>query len=254
MLKEDRLVSWYRRQEQPCWRLLDGDCTRGGDDKRNVIATYMPESNNVDYDEGENLLTDTLDELQPGVYTLETYTAPTASKTKRAVAFRHTTEEEESIGRASRSSSSFDDFIGKLKEERESALEQARSEFQRELKVHDLEMENKQLQKELNELKSENKELEERASEIENKKVSYIGQAVSAFTGMFAPQPQPAIGIVDGGGKGEQKSDEERLQNVVMILRQKEPEMWLDLLEGIARVAQYNPETYNMARNFLIQK
>lgn len=251
MLKEDRLVSWYRRQEQPCWRLLDGDCTRGSEEKRNVISTYMPESNNVDYDEGENLLTDTLDELQPGVYTLETYTAPTATKTKKAVAFRHSAEEEaEGVGRTSRTSS-FDDFIGRLKEERESALEQARSEFQRELKVHDLELENKQLQKELSELKSENKELEQRASEIESKKVSYIGQAVSAFTGMFAPQQQPAIGVVDGA---QNKSDEERLQNVVMILRQKEPEMWLDLLEGVARIAQNDPATYNMARNFLIQK
>lgn len=253
MLKEDRLVSWYRRQEQPCWRLLDGDCTRGtGEDKRNIIASYMPETKDVDYDEGENLLTDTIEELQPGVYTLESYSARTATNTKKAVSFRHTTEEEDSnVGRASRSNTSLDDFIGKLREERECALSQARQEFERELKVHDLENENKQLQKELKELKEENKELEQRASEIENKKVSYIGQAVSAFTGMFAPQPQPAIGVVDGG---QQPSDEERLQNVVMILRQKEPECWLELLEGVARIVQNDPQTYKMARGFLLNK
>lgn len=251
MLKEDRLVSWYRRQEQPCWRLLDGDCTRGtGEDKRNTISSYMPETKDVDFDEGENLLTDTIEELQPGVYTLETYSARTATNTKKAVAFRHTTEEEDSnVGKATRSTTSIDDFIGKLREERECALSQARQEFERELKVHDLENENKQLQKELKELKEENKELEQRASDIENKKVSYIGQAVSAFTGMFAPQTQPAIGVVDGG----QQSDEERLQRVVLVLRQKEPEKWLDLLEGVVRIIENEPQTYAMARGFLLK-
>ena len=136
-----------------------------------------------------------------------------------------------------------------MREERECALSQARQEFERELKVHDLENENKQLQKELKELKEENKELEQRASDIENKKVSYIGQAVSAFTGMFAPQQQPAIGVVDGG----QQSEEERLQRVVLILRQKEPEKWLDLLEGVARIVESDPQTYAMARGFLLK-
>ena len=241
MLKKDKLINWYRRGEQSCWRMLEGDCTKGqGDENRTVIATFMPDADeDANFDEGEQNLLEQLEELTPGVYTLETRTTPTATKSRKAVAFRCYTESEEesSVGRSSRANNDFDDFIGRLKAERESAIAQAREEFARELQIHDLER--------------DKKDLEKRASEIEEKKVNYIGQAVAAITGMFMPQQQPAIGVVDGA---PDKSDEERLKQVVLFLRQKEPEYWLDLLEGIVRVAQTEPQTYNMARGFLIRK
>ena len=255
MLKKDKLINWYRRGEQSCWRLLEGDCTKGqGDENRTVIATFMPDADeDTNFDEGEQNLLEQLEELTPGVYTLETRTTPTATKSRKAVAFRCYTEsdEESSVGRSSRSNNDFDDFIGRLKAERESAIAQAREEFARELQIHDLERDKKDLEKRVSELTSDNKDLEKRASEIEEKKVNYIGQAVAAITGMFMPQQQPAIGVVDGA---PDQSDEERLKQVVFFLRQKEPDCWLDLLEGIVRVAKTEPQTYNMARGFLIRK
>lgn len=254
MLKQDKLITWYRRGEQPCWRLLEGDCTRGqSEDKRTTISSFMPDAEAEDnFEEGEQNLIDQLDELTPGVYTLETQTTPTATKTRKAVAFRCYAEagEDSSVGRSA-AKNDFDDYLGRIKAERESAIAQAREEFARELQIHDLQRDKRDLEKKISELASDNKDLSKRASEIEEKKVNYIGQAVAAITGMFMPQ-QPAIGVVDGAP--ESSSDEERLKQVVMFLRQKEPDCWLDLLEGIVRVAQTEPQTYNMARGFLIRK
>lgn len=261
MLREDKITSWYRRQNQTCWKLLDGDATRpGSEDRRNIISSYCPEEGG-DIDEGEGLLVETIAELQPGTYTLETYATPVASKTRRAVSFRVSGSQD--TAQATRTVGNFDDFIGRLKEEREAALQQAREDFARELEIHDLKRDKKELENRVAELKSENKELESRANEIEEKKVSYIGQAVAAFSQMFAPataQPAAAIGTVEGQAEAvedveevEDNSDQARLTRVIAILRRKEPEQWLNLLEGIARIAQNDPATYNMARNFLIK-
>lgn len=262
MLKEDKITSWYRRQNQPCWKLCDGDVTRADADKKNIIASYMPETAD-DLEEGEELLVDTIAELQPGTYTLETYANPTAAKTRRAVSFRHTEGQE--AAPAPRQGATFEDYIGRLKEEREAALQQAREDFARELEIHDLKRDKIELEKRVAELKSENKELASRANDIEEKKVSYIGQAVAAVSQMFGTgqQPAAAIGTVEGQAVAaeeveqateEQASDQERLTRVIAILRQKEPTEWLTLLEGIARIAQYEPQTYNMARGFILNR
>ena len=264
MLREEKITSWYQRQAQPCWRLLDGDCTKPSQDaeRRNTISSYM--ADNADIEEGEQLLVDTIDELQPGVYTLETYASPPGSKTRRAVSFRHSDTE----AAKPNTGGAITDFIGRLREEREAALQQAREDFARQLEIHDLKRDNESLKKLISDLKSDNKELEKRASEIEAKKVAYIGQAVGAFSNMFAPAPAQAanIGAVNGSTNEEEEENEEegeieedpnsdqaRLTRVIAILREKEPIEWLNLLEGIARIATTNPETYNMARNFLIK-
>ena len=260
MLREDKITSWYRRQNQTCWKLLDGDATRpGSEDRRNIISSYCPDEGG-DIDEGEELLVETISELQPGTYTLETYASPTATKTRRAVSFRHTSGQE-SAQAPRQQATGFDDFIGRLREEREAALQQAKEDFARELEIHDLKRDKIELEKRVAELKSENKELEARASDIEEKKVSYIGQAVAAVSQMFGTgqqQPAAAIGTVEGQAVEEVEeetgnSDQERLTRVIAILRQKEPEQWLNLLEGIARIAQNDPATYNMARGFILK-
>lgn len=261
MLKEEKITNWYRRQNQPCWKLCDGDVSRPGTEaeKKNIISSYMPEQVD-DLEEGEELLVETIDELQPGTYTLETYASPTATKTRRAVSFRHTSGQE--AAQAPRQQAQgFDDFIGRLREEREAALQQAKEDFARELEIHDLKRDKIELEKRVAELKSENKELASRASDIEEKKVSYIGQAVAAVSQMFGTgqqQPAAAIGTVEGQAVEEVEeetgnSDQERLTRVIAILRQKEPEQWLNLLEGIARIAQNDPATYNMARGFILK-
>ena len=263
MLKEEKITSWYRRQNQPCWKLCDGDVSRPGTEaeKKNIISSYMPEAEQVDdLEEGEELLVETIEELQPGTYTLETYASPTATKTRRAVSFRHTSGQE--AAQAPRQQAQgFDDFIGRLREEREAALQQAKEDFARELEIHDLKRDKIELEKRVAELKSENKELEARASDIEEKKVSYIGQAVAAVSQMFGTgqqQPAAAIGTVEGQAVEEVEeetgnSDQERLTRVIAILRQKEPTEWLTLLEGIARIAQNDPATYNLARGFILK-
>lgn len=261
MLKEEKITSWYRRQNQPCWKLCDGDVSRPGTEaeKKNIISSYMPDQVD-DLEEGEELLVETIEELQPGTYTLETYASPTATKTRRAVSFRHTSGQE--AAQAPRQQAQgFDDFIGRLREEREAALQQAKEDFARELEIHDLKRDKIELEKRVAELKSENKELASRASDIEEKKVSYIGQAVAAVSQMFGTgqqQPAAAIGTVEGQAVEEVEeetgnSDQERLTRVIAILRQKEPEQWLNLLEGIARIAQNEPETYNLARGFILK-
>lgn len=261
MLKEEKITSWYRRQNQPCWKLCDGDVSRPGTEaeKKNIISSYMPEQVD-DLEEGEELLVETIEELQPGTYTLETYASPTATKTRRAVSFRHTSGQE--AAQAPRQQAQgFDDFIGRLREEREAALQQAKEDFARELEIHDLKRDKIELEKRVAELKSENKELASRASDIEEKKVSYIGQAVAAVSQMFGTgqqQPAAAIGTVEGQAVEEVEeetgnSDQERLTRVIAILRQKEPTEWLTLLEGIARIAQNDPATYNLARGFILK-
>lgn len=261
MLKEEKITSWYRRQNQPCWKLCDGDVSRPGTEaeKKNIISSYMPDQVD-DLEEGEELLVETIEELQPGTYTLETYASPTATKTRRAVSFRHTSGQE--AAQAPRQQTTgFDDFIGRLREEREAALQQAKEDFARELEIHDLKRDKIELEKRVAELKSENKELEARASDIEEKKVSYIGQAVAAVSQMFGTgqqQPAAAIGTVEGQAVEEVEeetgnSDQERLTRVIAILRQKEPTKWLNLLEGIARIAQNDPATYNLARGFILK-
>ena len=261
MLKEEKITSWYRRQNQPCWKLCDGDVSRPGTEaeKKNIISSYMPDQVD-DLEEGEELLVETIEELQPGTYTLETYASPTATKTRRAVSFRHTSGQE--AAQAPRQQATgFDDFIGRLREEREAALQQAKEDFARELEIHDLKRDKIELEKRVAELKSENKELEARASDIEEKKVSYIGQAVAAVSQMFGTgqqQPAAAIGTVEGQAVEEVEeetgnSDQERLTRVIAILRQKEPAQWLNLLEGIARIAQNDPATYKMARGFILK-
>lgn len=261
MLKEEKITSWYRRQNQPCWKLCDGDVSRPGTEaeKKNIISSYMPEQVD-DLEEGEELLVETIEELQPGTYTLETYASPTATKTRRAVSFRHTSGQE--AAQAPRQQAQgFDDFIGRLREEREAALQQAKEDFARELEIHDLKRDKIELEKRVAELKSENKELASRASDIEEKKVSYIGQAVAAVSQMFGTgqqQPAAAIGTVEGQAVEEVEeetgnSDQERLTRVIAILRQKEPTEWLNLLEGIARIAQNDPATYNLARGFILK-
>lgn len=261
MLKEEKITSWYRRQNQPCWKLCDGDVSRPGTEaeKKNIISSYMPDQVD-DLEEGEELLVETIEELQPGTYTLETYASPTATKTRRAVSFRHTSGQE--AAQAPRQQAQgIDDFIGRLREEREAALQQAKEDFARELEIHDLKRDKIELEKRVAELKSENKELEARASDIEEKKVSYIGQAVAAVSQMFGTgqqQPAAAIGTVEGQAVEEVEeetgnSDQERLTRVIAILRQKEPEQWLNLLEGIARIAQNDPATYNLARGFILK-
>lgn len=261
MLKEEKITSWYRRQNQPCWKLCDGDVSRPGTEaeKKNIISSYMPDQVD-DLEEGEELLVETIEELQPGTYTLETYASPTATKTRRAVSFRHTSGQE--AAQAPRQQTTgFDDFIGRLREEREAALQQAKEDFARELEIHDLKRDKIELEKRVAELKSENKELEARASDIEEKKVSYIGQAVAAVSQMFGTgqqQPAAAIGTVEGQTVEEVEeetgnSDQERLTRVIAILRQKEPIEWLNLLEGIARIAQNDPATYNLARGFILK-
>lgn len=260
MLREDKITSWYRRQNQTCWKLLDGDATRpGSEDRRNIISSYCPDEGG-DIDEGEELLVETISELQPGTYTLETYASPTATKTRRAVSFRVSSGSQETAP-ANRTAGTFDDFIGRLKEEREAALQQAKEDFARELEIHDLKRDKIELEKRVAELKSENKELEARASDIEEKKVSYIGQAVAAVSQMFGTgqqQPAAAIGTVEGQAVEEVEeetgnSDQERLTRVIAILRQKEPEQWLNLLEGIARISQNDSATYNLARGFILK-
>ena len=261
MLKEEKITSWYRRQNQPCWKLCDGDVSRPGTEaeKKNIISSYMPDQVD-DLEEGEELLVETIEELQPGTYTLETYASPTATKTRRAVSFRHTSGQE--AAQAPRQQATgFDDFIGRLREEREAALQQAKEDFARELEIHDLKRDKIELEKRVAELKSENKELASRASDIEEKKVSYIGQAVAAVSQMFGTgqqQPAAAIGTVEGQAVEEVEeetgnSDQERLTRVIAILRQKEPTEWLNLLEGIARIAQNDPATYNLARGFILK-
>lgn len=263
MLKEEKITSWYRRQNQPCWKLCDGDVSRPGTeaDKKNIISSYMPDQVD-DLEEGEELLVETIEELQPGTYTLETYASPTATKTRRAVSFRHTSGQE--AAQAPRQQAQgIDDFIGRLREEREAALQQAKEDFARELEIHDLKRDKIELEKRVAELKSENKELASRASDIEEKKVSYIGQAVAAVSQMFGTgqqQPAAAIGTVEGQAEAVEEveeeagtSDQERLTRVIAILRQKEPTEWLNLLEGIARIAQNDPATYNMARGFILK-
>lgn len=262
MLKEEKITSWYRRQNQPCWKLCDGDVSRPGTDaeKKNIISSYMPDQAD-DLEEGEELLVETIEELQPGTYTLETYASPTATKTRRAVSFRHTSGQE--AAQAPRQQApGIDDFIGRLREEREAALQQAKEDFARELEIHDLRRDKIELEKRVAELKSENKELEARASDIEEKKVSYIGQAVAAVSQMFGTgqnQPAAAIGTVEGQAQAveeeeeETNSDQARLTRVIAILRQKEPDEWLNLLEGIARIAQNDPATYNLARGFILK-
>ena len=263
MLKEEKITSWYRRQNQPCWKLCDGDVSRPGTeaDKKNIISSYMPDQVD-DLEEGEELLVETIEELQPGTYTLETYASPTATKTRRAVSFRHTSGQE--AAQAPRQQAQgIDDFIGRLREEREAALQQAKEDFARELEIHDLKRDKIELEKRVAELKSENKELASRASDIEEKKVSYIGQAVAAVSQMFGTgqqQPAAAIGTVEGQAEAVEEveeeagtSDQERLTRVIAILRQKEPTEWLNLLEGIARIAQNDPATYNLARGFILK-
>lgn len=261
MLKEEKITSWYRRQNQPCWKLCDGDVSRPGTEaeKKNIISSYMPEQVD-DLEEGEELLVETIEELQPGTYTLETYASPTATKTRRAVSFRHTSGQE--AAQAPRQQAQgLDDFIGRLREEREAALQQAKEDFARELEIHDLKRDKIELEKRVAELKSENKELASRASDIEEKKVSYIGQAVAAVSQMFGTgqqQPAAAIGTVEGQAVEEVEeetgnSEQERLTRVISILRQKEPTGWLTLLEGIARIAQNDPATYNLARGFILK-
>lgn len=261
MLKEEKITSWYRRQNQPCWKLCDGDVSRPGTEaeKKNIISSYMPDQVD-DLEEGEELLFETIEELQPGTYTLETYASPTATKTRRAVSFRHTSGQE--AAQAPRQQATgFDDFIGRLREEREAALQQAKEDFARDLEIHDLKRDKIELEKRVAELKSENKELEARASDIEEKKVSYIGQAVAAVSQMFGTgqqQPAAAIGTVEGQAVEEVEeetgnSDQARLTRVIAILRQKEPDEWLNLLEGIARIAQNDPATYNLARGFILK-
>lgn len=257
MLREDKITSWYRRQNQTCWKLLDGDATRpGSEDRRNIISSYSPDEGG-DIDEGEELLVETIAELQPGTYTLETYASPTATKTRRAVCFRVSSVSQETAP-ANRTAGTFDDFIGRLKEEREAALQQAKEDFARELEIHDLKRDKIELERRVAELKSENKELASRASDIEEKKVSYIGQAVAAVSQMFGTgqqQPAAAIGTVEGQAVEEEtgNSDQERLTRVIAILRQKEPTEWLNILEGIARIAQNDPATYNLARGFILK-
>lgn len=266
MLKEEKITSWYRRQNQPCWKLCDGDVSRPGTEaeKKNIISSYMPDAEQVDdLEEGEDLLVETIDELQPGTYTLETYASPTATKTRRAVSFRHTSGQEGTQGAQAprQQAQGLDDFIGRLREEREAALQQAKEDFARELEIHDLKRDKIELEKRVAELKSENKELEARASDIEEKKVSYIGQAVAAVSQMFGTgqqQPAAAIGTVEGQTVEEVEeetgnSDQERLTRVIAILRQKEPTEWLNILEGIARIAQNDPATYNLARGFILK-
>ena len=266
MLKEEKITSWYRRQNQPCWKLCDGDVSRPGTEaeKKNIISSYMPDAEQVDdLEEGEELLVETIDELQPGTYTLETYASPTATKTRRAVSFRHTSGQEGTQGAQAprQQEQGLDDFIGRLREEREAALQQAKEDFARELEIHDLKRDKIELEKRVAELKSENKELEARASDIEEKKVSYIGQDVAAVSQMFGTgqqQPAAAIGTVEGQAVEEVEeetgnSDQERLTRVIAILRQKEPTEWLNLLEGIARIAQNDPATYNLARGFILK-
>ena len=51
----------------------------------------------------------------------------------------------------------------------------------------------------------------------------------------------------------ETNSEQARLTRVIAILRQKEPDEWLNLLEGIARIAQNDPATYNLARGFILK-
>lgn len=263
MLKEEKITSWYRRQNQPCWKLCDGDVSRPGTEaeKKNIISSYMPDQVD-DLEEGEELLVETIEELQPGTYTLETYASPTATKTRRAVSFRHTSGQE--AAQAPRQQAQgIDDFIGRLREEREAALQQAKEDFARELEIHDLKRDKIELEKRVAELKSENKELASRASDIEEKKVSYIGQAVAAVSQMFGTgqqQPAAAIGTVEGQAEAVEEveeeagtSDQERLTRVIAILRQKEPTEWLNLLEGIARIAQNNPATYDLARGFILK-
>lgn len=264
MLKEEKITSWYRRQNQPCWKLCDGDVSRPGTeaDKKNIISSYMPDQVD-DLEEGEELLVETIEELQPGTYTLETYASPTATKTRRAVSFRHTSGQE--AAQAPRQQAQgIDDFIGRLREEREAALQQAKEDFARELEIHDLKRDKIELEKRVAELKSENKELASRASDIEEKKVSYIGQAVAAVSQMFGTgqqQPAAAIGTVEGQAQAVEEEEEEettnsdqaRLTRVIAILRQKEPDEWLNLLEGIARIAQNDPATYNLARGFILK-
>lgn len=265
MLKEEKIISWYRRQNQPCWKLCDGDVSRPGTEaeKRNIISSYMPDAEQVDdLEEGEEMLVETIEELQPGTYTLETYASPTATKTRRAVSFRRTIGQE--AAQAPRQQAQgIDDFIGRLREEREAALQQAKEDFARELEIHDLKRDKIELEKRVAELKSENKELASRASDIEEKKVSYIGQAVAAVSQMFGTgqqQPAAAIGTVEGQAQAveeeeeeETNSDQARLTRVIAILRQKEPTEWLNLLEGIARIAQNDPATYNLARGFILK-
>lgn len=264
MLKEEKITSWYRRQNQPCWKLCDGDVSRPGTEaeKKNIISSYMPDQVD-DLEEGEELLVETIEELQPGTYTLETYASPTATKTRRAVSFRHTSGQE--AAQAPRQQAQgIDDFIGRLREEREAALQQAKEDFARELEIHDLKRDKIELEKRVAELKSENKELASRASDIEEKKVSYIGQAVAAVSQMFGTgqqQPAAAIGTVEGQAQAVEEEEEEettnsdqaRLTRVIAILRQKEPDEWLNLLEGIARIAQNDPATYNLARGFILK-
>ena len=120
-----------------------------------------------------------------------------------------------------------------------------------------MQRDNRELKEKLRELEQDNKELGRKANEIEERKVSYIGQAVSAFSNIIAPnlaKPAPAANIGTVEGAQDQNSDEERLRRVVGIFRAAEPEQWLDLLEGVAYIVQNEPKTYQMVRPMLLRK
>lgn len=248
----DKIKDWYDRQGQAVWWLYNGNLKEETKPRDRYPVDSTVE---ITPEESRARLIDVLESLEPGVYTLVTQKSFAATNSKTQDTFKIVREENTGNGPARIGSTA--EFFDRLKEERAAALEQAREDFARQLEIHDLQRDNRELKEKLRELEQDNKELGRKANEIEERKVSYIGQAVSAFSNIIAPnltQPAPAANIGTVEGAQDQNSDEERLRRVVGIFRAAEPEQWLDLLEGVAYIVQNEPNTYKMVKPMILRK
>lgn len=246
----EKIKDWYDRQGQFVWWLYNGN--QKTEEQKPRDRYPVDGTAEITAEESRARLVDVLESLEPGVYTIVTQKSLAATNSKTSDCFKIVKANETNV---STGISGTADFFERLKEERAAALEQAKEDFARQLEIHDLQRDNKELQAKLEELRRDNKSLEEKASDIEERKVSYIGQAVSAFSNIIAPNlvhaPSANIGSVEGS---ENNSDAERLQRVVGVFRAKEPEQWLDLLEGVAYIVQNEPATYQMVRPMLLRQ
>lgn len=247
----DKIRDWFDRQGQAVWWLYNGN--QKTEDSKPRDRYPIDSAAEISPEESRERLLAVLDSLEPGVYTLVTQKSLASTNSKTQDSFKvQRIEENTSAAKIGTSN----DLLERLKEERASALEQAREEFARQLEIHDLKRDNDELQKRLRELEQDNRELGQKANEIEERKVSYIGQAVSAFSNIIAPNmakaaPAVNIGAVEGA---TENTDEERLKRVVSIFREAEPDLWLDLLEGVAYIVKNEPQTYQMVRPMLLRK
>jgi len=239
----NKILDWFEDQNLLAYKITN----RKGD----ICAAYWfskddPAAATATQDEAMERLERSLKALDPGHYII------TGRKNLNDV--RNDMGEEFTIGsetdeRPTKEDSTIGalDLNERLEGIKKQAKEEARAEMANMIKYHDMERENKELREKVH-------ELERYQHDYDEKKLSLISTAIGAVKDQILPGIFGAKAVSPAAiGSADDEELTARLQKVVGEMREIEPDKWLDLLEGIVRIAKTDPATYNMAKNFLLK-